>query len=75
MQKSEYLKSAHTRQLLSWRDQAYSGGGVYTPYDPKSNSTMIFRLDEIVNELNTRDHVPNKKEAKVVRQQRASTKK
>lgn len=71
MEKSEYLKSAHTRQLINWRNQAYACGGIYTPFDHNSNKAMIFRLDEIINELNTREHIPNKKEAKTLRQQRA----
>lgn len=74
MQKNDYLKSAHTRQLIRWRDEAYAGGGIYTPFDYNTNSAMTFRLDEIVNELNTREHVPNKKEARALRQQRAKTK-
>lgn len=75
MSKQEYLKSIETRQLMSWRERAYACGGSYTPFDHKSNSAMIFSIDDIKAELNTREHIPNKKEAKTIRQQKAKERK
>lgn len=75
MNKVEYLKSIETRQLMSWRERAYACGGSYTPFDYHSNSAMIFSIEDIKAELNTREHIPNKKEAKVLRQTKAKERK
>jgi hypothetical protein len=74
MNKLEYLKSIETRQLMSWRERAYACGGYYTPFNHHSNSAMIFSIDDIKAELSTREHIPNKKEAKVIRQTKAKEK-
>ncbi len=58
--KTEFLQSIQTRQLQSWRDQANAGGGVYTAYDSRNNRTMVFKLDELVNELASREPRPSK---------------
>ena len=75
MNKLEYLKSIDTRQLMSWRERAYACGGYYTPFDHKSNSAMIFSIEDIKAELGTREHIPNKQEAKALRQQKAKERK
>lgn len=75
----EYLKKLHTRQLLNLRNRIYrvSGGYWYKPenkmvYDVSENHQgMIVSLKQVKAELATREHVPNKKEAKALRQQRA----
>ena len=66
MTKEDILKKTPTRQLMTWRDKTYRNGGVY---DPDGNGALS--VEEILAELNTREHVPNKTEAKAIRQARA----
>lgn len=75
MDKQEYLKSIETRQLMSWRERAYACGGNYTPFNPHSNTAMFFSIEDLKAELSTREHIPNKKEAKVLRQTKAKERK
>lgn len=70
MTKDEMIKSAHTKQLLKWRDHSYACGGYYNPIG-NYNVGFEFTTEEILAELNTRPHVPNKKEAKEIRRQKA----
>ena len=74
MDKHEYLRSIETRQLMSWRERAYACGGYYTPFNHHSNSAMLFSIEDLKAELATREHIPNKKEAKVIRQTKAKEK-
>lgn len=65
-----YLEGLHTRQIMNLRDDAhrYGNDGVnlldHEPYHTVS-------LDQIRQVLATREHIPNKAEAKVIRQQKA----
>lgn len=66
------LSRIHTRELLAWRDKCYACGG---SYDPTENHGPEVSIKEIKAELAKREHIPNKKEAKAVRQQKAHAKK
>jgi hypothetical protein len=66
-QKKE-LKSLGTRKLLKYRDKALACGG---GYDPTESGRHAIPIDLIYEELNTREHIPNKIEAKKIRQDRA----
>ena len=67
------LASMHTKQLLNLRDEVR--------YQTTHNSDSIEFSDvekfmtKLYLELNTREHVPNKQEAKLIRQQKFSEKK
>ncbi len=64
------LKSFHTRQLLDILNGARRCGGTYNPY----GMGVYYNLDEIKTELETREHIPNKQEAKKIRQEKAKAK-
>ena len=49
---------------------AYACGGYYNPIE-NYNAGFEFTTEEILAELNARPHVPNKKEAKEIRRQKA----
>lgn len=66
------LKKYHTKQLIKILNVARACGGYYSPYDDNSNG---FTFDQIKDELATREHVPNKIEAKRIRQELARKKK
>jgi hypothetical protein len=78
----EYLKKRHTKELLNIRDMIYRVSG-YNYYDVTdgevgcdplsdcSGGRCWVTLEQVKAELATRPHVPNKAEAKVIRQQRA----
>ncbi|PHS22208.1 MAG: hypothetical protein COA84_13645 [Robiginitomaculum sp.] len=70
MTKDEYLKAAHTRMLLIWRNKSYACGGYYNPLGNHC-CDMEFTTEQILTELNTREHVPTKVEAKIIRQNKA----
>lgn len=81
-----YLKTQHTRVLMQMRVSAYRCGGYNYKYDramtdeevfydPFDSHTNYVSLAQIKAELATREHVPNKKEARVLRQQRAKRRK
>jgi len=75
--KTEFLQSVQTRQLQSWRDQARASGNVYTAFDHKNHRTMVFKLEEIVEELKSRDPAPissNNKNKKPTKEFRPKTK-
>ena len=65
-----YLRGLHTRELLSMRDYCYKMGGQFSPFD----NGVKFSLGEVKKELETREHVPNKKEARQIRQEKAKRK-
>lgn len=80
-----YLKSRHTRQLLQIRDMIYrvSGYNRYIipenevgcdPINDYSGGGCWVTLEQVKAELATRPHIPNKKEAKAIRQARAKGK-
>lgn len=66
-----YLNSLHTRQIMNLRNDCYSYGHDevrmldHEPYH-------AITLDQIREVLSTREHIPNKAEAKVIRQQKAA---
>lgn len=78
----EYLKKRHTKELLNIRDMIYRVSG-YNRYDiPEdevgcdpindySGGGCWVTLAQVKAELATRPHVPNKAEAKAIRQERA----
>ena len=63
------VTEAHTKTLMRWRKRALeSGVGEYW-YDDAGKCVIPHAV--IIAELNTREHVPNKSEAKLLRQQKA----
>lgn len=68
-ERTEYLKKRHTKQLLEYLRAARACGGSYSPFD--SSYGPHFSIEEIKKELSFRPHIPNKREAKVIRQQKA----
>lgn len=61
------LKTAHTRKLLGWLRRARAcGNGSYSPCD-QAPGTFI-SIEALKAELATREHIPNKAEAKAKRQ-------
>jgi hypothetical protein len=80
-----YLRTRHTRVLMKMRESAYrcSGYNYYEYglatddeifYDPFDSGQFYVSLAQIKAELATREHVPNKKEARQIRQARARRK-
>jgi hypothetical protein len=65
------LKNYHTKQLKKMLSLSYKFNGVYIP----SGEVCGFESDEIRAELNTREHVPNKIEARRMRQEKARSRK
>ena len=86
----EYLKGLHTKQLLLLRDKIYktkkdssvivsneqeSLDNQYGKYDVSDKfQDWYVSLKDVKNELKTREHIPNAKEAKEIRQNKAKTK-
>lgn len=66
------LSLLRTRQLLGYRDKALACGGI--GYDPTCNDGNIIPIKLIYEELNKREHVPNKKEARIIRRNKAKSK-
>jgi len=64
-QTQHLLKNAHTRQLLKWLKRARHGG-LYSPCEQAPGTFLS--IEEIKAELATREHIPNKAEAKTKRQ-------
>jgi beta-N-acetylglucosaminidase len=80
-----YLRTRHTRVLMKMRESAYRCGGYnYATdeertdaeifYDPFDTQLHYVSLAQIKAELATREHVPNKREARAIRQERARRK-
>lgn len=65
----EELKTAPTRVLLEYLQKARGCGGSYSP-----NDQFYFSIEDLKAELKTREHIPNKKEAKIIRRDRAKVK-
>lgn len=68
---TEILRHTGTPELLNWLNHARAGGGYYSPFETNES----FSLEEIKAELDTREHVPNKKERKENRRRAAEKKK
>lgn len=73
--KREVMDSIGTRQLLKfYKDHAYASEQGRLPLrHPTLSCSVYFSLEDIKNELNTREHVPNKQEGKVLRRQMAKS--
>lgn len=65
----KYLHSKHTRELLQLRDACYAMPHGYDVTD--NDGGRYIYLSDVLAELATREHIPNKAEAKIIRQQRA----
>lgn len=65
------LTKIHTKVLLDWLNHARKCGGSYSP---SGTYVDVFSIDELKAELATREHIPNKEEAKKIRQQKAWSK-
>jgi hypothetical protein len=80
----EYLSRLHDKQLKDLRTEVYAAmrnlsEAVQTEegwkYDvSKDKSGWLVSKDEVMQELSTRGDIPNAKEAKVIRQQKAKRK-
>jgi len=68
-----YLKGLHTRQLMNLREDCYRFGNEGT-YIGNTSSNKWVTVEQVNAELSTREHIPNKKEAKEIRQQKALAK-
>ncbi len=66
------IKRTGTRELLRWLAFCRRYGGWYCPSDHKSFGAMGHRFDDIKAELATREHVPNKLEARADRRAAAT---
>ena len=61
------LSEYSTRQLKQILDSARACGGSYQPYD----YGPAYEFSDIKAEMDTREHIPNKKEAKALRREAA----
>lgn len=68
----EWLKHQHTRELMNLRVRVYRCNGEYDISDNHQGFTVT--LGQLKAELATREHIPNKKEAKAIRRARAQGK-
>jgi len=66
------LTKIHTKVLMKWRDKCYACGNKYDPYN--DGAGPFIHLSEILEELQSRPHVPNKQESKRIRQLKAKRK-
>jgi len=72
----EYLKSLHTKQLMPMLDACRAcGHDAYEVSNEPNYGLRWVTKDQIKAELATREHVPNKIEAKVIPQAKAKAKK
>lgn len=62
------LTKEHTRTLLKWLNKARRCG---LGYDPTDNGNSVISIKELKDELAKREHIPNKLEAKKIRQEKA----
>lgn len=69
---TEYLKRCHTRVLMKYRDACCKFNGYYDIVG--DNSGCCVTKEQVKTELATREHIPNKIEAKKLRQERAKRK-
>jgi hypothetical protein len=64
-----FLTTIHTRKLLQWLEKARKcGQGGYDPFN--NGNGYCFSIELLKNELSEREHIPNKQEAKKIRQQK-----
>jgi hypothetical protein len=69
VEKENPLAGVHTKVLLSYLKGARKCGGFWSPSGDSNG--FGFTTDELKKELATREHVPNKQEARHRRQERA----
>ncbi len=69
-EKMAWLEKHHTRELIQMMNGARKTGGFYRPFEWSQDE---YSVDDVKEVLATREHIPNKKEAKVLR--RAAAKK
>ncbi|HET8688688.1 MAG TPA: hypothetical protein VFM18_18895 [Methanosarcina sp.] len=69
---AEYLKTLHTRQLMAIRQKCHKFNGYYDICE--NNSPCVVTISQVKAELATREHVPNKHEARKIRQAKAKKK-
>ncbi len=67
-----YLKAQHTRALLEIRRQCYAFDYDQTSID--DFGACVVTIDQVKAELATREHIPNKAEAKEIRRKKAHDK-
>lgn len=68
-----YLKTLHTKELLDLLQSARECNGAYNPFYDDGyalEGSKWYTIDEIKSELSTREHIPNKAEAKRIRQEK-----
>ena len=65
-----HLNTLHTKQLLAMRKSLYATGGKLWMDDNDQRGSTI-SLADIKEILNTRPHIPNKKEGKDIRRSNA----
>lgn len=70
MSNKKSLKDIHTKVLLIWLKKSRAFNSGYSPDDGHTYHTT----EELKEELATREHVPNKAEAKEIRRERANAK-
>lgn len=69
-----YLKTLHTKELLQLLQSARQCSGSYNPFYESGyafEGSKWYSIREIKEELATREHIPNKKESKGIRQKKA----
>ena len=77
MDYDKYLETLSTKELLGLLKSARKCGGSYNPfYDSGSapKDSKWYTIDEIKTELAKREHIPNKEEAKKIRQDKQRAK-
>jgi hypothetical protein len=70
-----YLKGLYTKQLMTVRDTIRRLGD--QPYEVNNEPNYGDRwvtIEQVLAELATREHVPNKIESKLIRQEKAKSK-
>lgn len=74
MNYENYLKTLHTKELLGLLQSARKCGGGYNLFYDSGyafEGSKWYTIDEIKEELATREHVPNKSERRKIRQEKA----
>ena len=66
------IKNIHTKVLLRYLKIARKCGGYYSICE---NGSYDFSSNELKEELKKREHISNKKESKIIRQNKAKTRK
>ena len=63
------ITKVHTKTLMRYKRESYGGNQSFRVYLDDATYTH----EAIIEELNTREHVPNKVETKLARQERAKS--